>query len=74
MSLAPLAPFLDPFGFAQGKTFARNDKWLPLSRACASPAAVSLEARATLEPQLHPAVRGAAERGETENFRVVFVR
>jgi hypothetical protein len=26
MSLAPLAPFLDPFDFAQGKTFARNDK------------------------------------------------
>jgi len=26
MSLVPLAPFLDPFDFAQGKTFARNDK------------------------------------------------
>ena len=26
ISLVPLAPFLDPFDFAQGKTFARNDK------------------------------------------------
>jgi hypothetical protein len=32
------------------------------------------EARVTLEPHLHASVRGAPERGETENFRVMFVR
>src|SRR6516165_7518449 len=35
---------------------------------------VQVEGSRCLKPQLHPAIRRAAERGKAEHFRVVFVR